>query len=75
MIKHYGKTTFFIVMLPLFKCITANGTVCGDEEGKFTYHGRREDSVVHYALANEEAIEEVKKFRIEKSGVRPPVHC
>lgn len=39
----------------------------GDEEEKFTYRGARRESLVNYALANEEAMMmEIERLEVKK---------
>jgi hypothetical protein len=41
-----------------------NGNKQGDEEGEWTYIGRRGETVIDYGIVNEEAWERVEEFKV-----------
>ena len=46
--------------------IILNGTTAGDEEGEYTFIGSRGNSVIDYAITNEEAWKTINYFRVEE---------
>lgn len=42
-----------------------NGNIRGDEEGEWTYTGRRRDSVIDYVIGDERTRERVRKIKVE----------
>ncbi|RYA67777.1 hypothetical protein DD592_27285, partial [Enterobacter cloacae complex sp. 2DZ2F20B] len=43
-----------------------NGNKEGDEEGEWTYVGARGESIIDYAIVNEEAWEEIESFKVRE---------